>query len=134
MHGYFTSLAIAVYWCLLTDLEFYDILNFKMRGRVLHPKFIKPFSKGQITIPKNYREYLGIDEESWLKISLWNNQILVQPIKEVREARRVKPRLDKKTYLKVLLKIKGDWLKKEEIRKIRTEVEKRLLDDEENLT
>lgn len=105
-----------------------------MKGGVLEPRFIKPFSKGQITLPKDYREHLGIDENSWLRISLWDEQILVQPVKDLQKTRRIKPRMSKKTYLKTLLKIKGDWLKGEEMKKTRKEIEKRLLRNGKNLT
>lgn len=118
----------------LTNLEFYDILNFKMKKKVLQPKFIKPFSKGQITLPKDYRDYLDIDENSWLRISLLDDQILVQPVKDLKETRKARPKLDKKRYLQALLKIKGDWFSEKEIEKVRKEVEKRLSKHEESLT
>lgn len=97
-------------------------------------KFIKPFSRGQITIPKDYREYLGIDEDSWLKVSLWKNQILLQPVGEFQETRVVKARVSGKIYLNGLLKVKGDWFKEREFEKIRVRVEKRVLENEKNLT
>lgn len=120
----------------LTNLGFYAILNFKMGNASLQPKFIKPFSKGQITLPKDYREYLGIDENSWLRIALENSQILIEPVEKETESRTIRPSVDRKTYLKNLLKVKGAWFGKKEVKemkKIRAEIEKRLLRNEKDL-
>ena len=121
----------------MTNLEFYVILNFKMNSASLQPKYIRPFSKGQITLPKDYREYLGIDENSWLRIALENSQILIEPVKEERKTRTVKPKVDRKRYLKILSKIQGKWFGEkevEEIKKTRAEIERRLLKNEKALT
>lgn len=118
----------------MTGLEFHGILNFKMSNSTLQPRFVKPFSRGQVTLPKIYRDYLGIDEASWLKVSLWNGQILLKPVKESQAARKIRPVLGKKTYLKALSAIKGDWLNQKEMKKIRTAVEKRLAKNEKSLT
>lgn len=117
----------------LTDLEFHGILNPKMRETTLQPKFIRPFSKGQITLPKDYREHLRIDENSWLRISLLDDQILIQPIKN-QLSRRIKAKLNLRDYKKVLLKIKGNWVNKAEYKKTREEIEKRLFRNEKNFT
>lgn len=103
-----------------------------MKNLVLQPKFIKPFSKGQITLPKNYRDFLGIDEKSWLKISLQGEQILLQPVKEERTIAKnpliIKPKTSFKNYLKILSKAKGAFGPEleEENKTIRKEVEERL--------
>lgn len=102
----------------------------------LQPKFIKPFSKGQITLPKDYREYLGIDENSWLRIALENSQILIEPIEKEGQRRTIKPKVDRKRYLKILSKIQGKWFGEkevEEIKEVRAEIEKRLLKNEKAL-
>lgn len=94
-----------------------------MNGKLLQSKFIKPFSKGQITLPKDYREYLGINDTSWLKLFLFDNKIIVQPVKEE------KPKISLKDYLKMLPKIKGTFgveLEKEN-KQIRKELEDRLI-------
>jgi len=112
----------------LTSLEFHDILNLKMGNAGLQPRFIRPFSRGQITIPKDYREYLDIDENSWLRIVLKEDQILIKPIEEERQQRKLKPKISFEKYLKMLPQIQGvfgDELAKEN-KQIRKEVEKRL--------
>jgi len=118
----------------LTNLGFYGILNFKMMNGNLQPKFIQPFSKGQITLPKDYREYLGINENSWLKISVLDEQILIQPVKGMEESRVIKPKINREAYLKKLLKIKGTWFDEKEIDEVRAEIEERLARNEKTLT
>lgn len=109
-----------------------------MGETVLQPKFIKPFSRGQVTIPKTYRDYLGIDEESWLKVSLQNKKILLQPVKSIRvkESRVAKAKIDLNTYRENILKIKGAWFGEKEFKdfkKMRREIEERLAENEKNL-
>lgn len=104
-----------------------------METAVFQPKFIKPFSRGQVTLPKNYRDYLGIDENSWLKVCLWNNQILIKPVKEVESQKAIKPKIGLKAYRKILFKIKGGWFDEREHKKMRNEIEKRLLENEKAL-
>lgn len=118
----------------MTSLEFYGILNFKMVNTSLQPKFIQPFSRGQITLPKDYREYLGINEKSWLKISLLDDEILIQPVKDAKESRVIKPKISREAYLKKLLKIKGAWFNKKEIDEVRAEIEERLDRNEKAFT
>lgn len=92
------------------------------------PKFIKPFSKGQITLPKDYREYLGIDENSWLRIALREDEILIKPVEKEGQRRTIKPKISLKKYLKILPQIQGAFGNElvKENRQIRKEVEKRL--------
>lgn len=103
-----------------------------MNNTVPQTKFIKPFSKGQITLPKDYREYLGIDEDSWLKVSLKGEKILLQPVEDFDELRRIEPEFNKEVYLRSILKIKGDWFNEKEMRRARKEVERRLTKNEKD--
>lgn len=80
-------------------------------------RFVKSFSKGQITIPKELRKMLGIASEFWLKLYIQNGKIIAEPI----EAQK-----DKTVYAKKLLNIKGKWLNPEEITKNRRQVEKQM--------
>lgn len=80
-------------------------------------KFVKSFSKGQITIPKDIRDWLGISEEFWLKLSVQDGKIIAEPT-EVKN--------NKSAYATKLLKIKGDWLKPKEIKANRSQIEKQL--------
>jgi len=43
-------------------------------------KHIKPTVRGQITIPKNVRNELGITPNTKLKIYVENNKIVVEPV------------------------------------------------------
>ena len=43
-------------------------------------KHIKPTVRGQITIPKNVRNKLGITPNTRLKIYVENNKIVVEPV------------------------------------------------------
>lgn len=82
-------------------------------------RFVKSFSKGQITIPKDIREMLGIVNEFWLKLQVQNGKIIAEPVEN-------KPKLTKEEYAKMLLNIKGDWFSQKEHNKIRKEIEKKL--------
>lgn len=80
-------------------------------------RFVKSFSKGQITIPKELRDVLGIMGEFWLKLYIQNGKIIAEPVeKEVNQSE----------YLKTLLSIKGKWVSEDEIKKNRTTVEKQI--------
>lgn len=80
-------------------------------------RFVKSFSKGQITIPKEFRDAFGIKEEFWLKLSLVENKIVAEPVEKEK---------DKSDYAKKLLQIKGDWFNPDEIKKNRAQIEKQL--------
>ncbi|HVF69634.1 MAG TPA: AbrB/MazE/SpoVT family DNA-binding domain-containing protein [Xanthomonadales bacterium] len=45
-------------------------------------RYIKSFSKGQITIPKEFRDAFGIGDEFWMKLSAQDGKIVVEPVKE----------------------------------------------------
>lgn len=80
-------------------------------------KYIKSFSKGQITIPKEMREALGIGEDFWLKVYLAKGKIIAEPFEEKK---------DVALYRKKLLQIKGDWIAPNELSKTRVQIEERL--------
>ena len=46
----------------------------------MNTKHIKPTVRGQITIPKNVRNELGITPNTKLKIYVENNKIVVEPV------------------------------------------------------
>lgn len=104
-----------------------------MNNNIPQAKFIKPFSKGQITLPKDYREYLGIDEDSWLKVSLKGEKVLLQPVEDFDELRRIEPEANKEVYLRSILKIKSDWFDEKEMKRARKGVERRLTKNEKDL-
>jgi len=82
-------------------------------------KYIKSFSQGQITIPKEFREELGLENEFWLKLQLVNQVIVAKPIEKT---------FNKKEWLKKLLKIKGDWFDLADYQKMRQDLRKRKYD------
>jgi len=49
----------------------------------LKTRFVRPYSRGQITIPSEFRERLGIDENTLLQISLRGSKIEITPFKVV---------------------------------------------------
>jgi AbrB family looped-hinge helix DNA binding protein len=51
-------------------------------------KVIKALAKGQITIPTEFREALGINAESLLRISLVDDHLEVTPLRPEEELRR----------------------------------------------
>lgn len=79
-------------------------------------KYIKSFSQGQITIPKEFREELGLENEFWLKLELINQVIVAKPIER---------KISRKEYLKKLLTIKGDWFDMVDYQKMRADLRKR---------
>lgn len=80
-------------------------------------KFVKSFSKGQITIPKEFREKLGLRDDFWLKISDEDSKLIVEPVPDETATA---------DYAAKLLKIKGDWFSREDHEKMRQEAEERL--------
>lgn len=81
-------------------------------------RFIKSFSKGQITIPKDIRDTLGMLNEFWLKLYVQDGKIIAEPIEQ-------KP--DKSAYVQKLLNINGDWLDPDEVKVNREQIEKQLV-------
>ena len=79
--------------------------------------YIKSFSKGQITVPKDVRESLGLGDDFWLKLYTASGKIIAEPVEQKKDAI---------TYQKKLLSIKGRWFKSKEIAANRKQIEKRL--------
>lgn len=85
-----------------------------MNGQV----FVKSFSHGQITIPKVFRDKLGLEENFWLKMALENNDRLVaEPVVD-------KPKPE--NLAAKLLTVKGDWFDMSDWKKTRREISHRL--------
>lgn len=82
-------------------------------------KFVKSFSKGQITIPKEFREKLGLSDDFWLKIYEEDGKLVAEPME-------VKSTLSPAEYAKKLRTISGDWFSLEEYEEMREQVRKRL--------
>lgn len=98
---------------LLQNTEIQFILNFSMNT----VRFVKSFSKGQITIPKEFRDTFGIKHDFWLKLYVESGKLIAEPVEKEG---------NQPDYLKKLLSIKGGWISKKEIKKNREAVEKQL--------
>jgi len=51
-------------------------------------KIVKPLAKGQVTIPVEFREALGIGAETLLSISMVGDHLEVRPVRQEEELRR----------------------------------------------
>lgn len=80
-----------------------------MNGQV----FVKSFSHGQITIPKVFRDRLGLSEDFWLKMGLDDNRLVAEPVID---------RLKAQKQVAKLLTVSGDWFDMSDWRKTRREV------------
>lgn len=80
-------------------------------------RFVKSFSKGQITIPKEFRDTFGIKNDFWLKLYIESGKLIAEPVEK---------ESNQSDYLKKLLGIKGMWISENEIKKNRAAVEKQL--------
>ncbi len=102
-----------------------------MSKTTVFSQFVKPYSRGQITIPQEFRDYLGIDENKWLFLTIKNKAIIIKPIKEKEILKEESVNEQKKSfgkYLKTLPAIKGlfgEEIARENL-KIRKQVEKKL--------
>ena len=81
-------------------------------------KYIKSFSRGQITIPKEVRDTLGIGEDFWLKLFVDKGKIIAEPVDE--------RKMNHDEFLHTLLNMKETWDMREEIKQNRKQIEDRL--------
>ena len=79
-------------------------------------RFVKSFNKGQITIPKELRDALGMTHEFWLKLYTQNGRIIAEPVAETST---------NEEYRKKLLNIKGGWFSEKEYKENRKQLEER---------
>jgi bifunctional DNA-binding transcriptional regulator/antitoxin component of YhaV-PrlF toxin-antitoxin module len=84
-------------------------------------KYIKSFSKGQITVPKDFRDYLGLGEDFWLKLYVDQNKIIAEPVENSYSVG---------DYSEDLLSIKGNWYSEEDTQLVRDELEARISNHE----
>ena len=98
-------------------------------------QFVKPYSKGQITIPLEFRKYLGINEDTWLHLKIKDGKIIIEPVEKKKPSEKgyqaVKekpPAVDQEEYKTMIKDAKGSYGKKivEENEKVRKEIEERL--------
>lgn len=79
--------------------------------------FTKSFSKGQITIPKNIRDLLGLKDNFWLKLYTEDQKIIAEPVEITQKSGN---------FLSRLSSIDGSWFDAKEFEKNRKDVEKRI--------
>lgn len=94
----------------MTNTEIQRRLDFSMM------KYIKSFSQGQITIPKDFRDELGLENEFWMKLKIINQQIVLEPVEK---------KTNKKDYADLLLEVDGGWFDINDYKKMRRETRKR---------
>jgi AbrB family looped-hinge helix DNA binding protein len=71
---------------------------------------ITPMERGQITLPKVYREKLGITSGTPLNISLEDERIVITPLEKMIKnisGGIIKPRIGKSAYLSKIAEIAG---------------------------
>jgi len=75
-----------------------------LQVRNLPDEYVRPISRGQITIPKRYREAYDIDQTTWLKVVGGRNRILLYPQNQtvVKKSKLV-------DYRRKVKKINGSW-------------------------
>ena len=69
---------------------------------------VTPMARGQITIPKQFRDKLGITPKTPLNLTLEEDKIVVKPLTKViadESPYIIKPKYTKEEYMKVLEKI-----------------------------
>ena len=92
---------------------------------------VTPMTRGQVTIPKKYRDKLGIDSTTPLNITLEEDKIVLKPIKKMIADNEspyvIKPKYTKAEYLKILEKFAKSklvlWTKEDD--KAREEMRKK---------
>lgn len=80
-------------------------------------QFIKSFSKGQITIPKEVRELLGIQDEFWLKLWTEDGKIIAEPVKQ---------KVDKTLWRRQLLQMPQVNIDVDDLQANRSQMEKQI--------
>jgi AbrB family looped-hinge helix DNA binding protein len=89
-----------------------------------HFRYIKSFSKGQVTIPKDIRNALGIGEDFWLKLFVEKGKIIAEPTEQKEDEEEFeKKRVE---YRKKLLSIKTTFDLGPELKRNREQIEERL--------
>lgn len=69
---------------------------------------VNPMARGQITIPKEYRDKLGITPDTPLNVTLEDDRIVMRPLEKMMADESpyvIKPKYSREEYLKILKKI-----------------------------
>lgn len=92
-----------------------------MNTQVQTQKYVKSFSTGQITVPKEFRDALGLGTDFWLKMYLEDNTLVAEPVDQS---------VVDDTYSKKLASLKTDWFNDSDYPKNRESLEERLNSNE----
>jgi len=80
---------------------------------------VTPMERGQITLPKEYRDKLGITPKTHINVTLEEDKIVLTPLNRVIDnlsSYVIKPKVSRKEYVKILKKIKGVyWTKSDDL-------------------
>lgn len=74
---------------------------------------VTPMARGQITIPKEYRDKLGITPDTPLNVTLEDDRIVVRPLEKMMADESpyvIKPKYSREEYLKILKKYSNSKL------------------------
>ncbi len=88
----------------------------------LPEEYVKPISRGQITIPIAYRKAFGIDENTWVRLEAKKDRIILKPEnrpkkkkKASNESAKIIPaKVGLEEYKKILKTINGSWWTEED--------------------
>lgn len=104
-----------------------------MNTQNLPTEYVKPISRGQITIPVSYRKAFGIDEHTWLRVEADKERIILLPEKKQKpskeSAKIIPAKVSMEEYIKILKNMKGSFWTAEDERlrlKSRKDEEKKL--------
>jgi AbrB family looped-hinge helix DNA binding protein len=79
---------------------------------------VKPMERGQITLPKEYRDKLSITPDTMLNLTLDNDRIIVKTLFAVLSEvtnKVIKPKISRKEFLTALSTMKGAvWTKEDD--------------------
>lgn len=97
-------------------------------------QFIKPYSKGQITIPQEFRKYLNIDEDTILYIAVEDEKLIIKPVREEQINSKYPPQEEQlptvsgEEYKNIARDVQGSYGDEivDENKKVREEIEKKL--------
>lgn len=81
-------------------------------------KYIKSFNKGQITVPKEFRDKLELGDSFWLKMFIKNDSLVAEPVPSEEQSQP-------ESYAQKLLHISGDWFDAAESTAVKKAVNKR---------
>lgn len=85
--------------------------------------FIKSYSKGQLTIPKEVRDSMGLGDDFWLELTMEGNKLTIKPLKDTNVVRE--PSTGADDYAKMLKNLDTSWFDEEQYKKLKDDLAKR---------